>query len=616
MGHTIVLDPVRNASGCDANKSKIRAACLGGPRGHINARAQRSSGLTLRSNPRHSALAMAPTPRASGAQTPSVTPNAGSVDMPPPPPRTPAGAALPRRGVVRQPPAVTPDVATTPAPSPAATPAAPAGARPPTEAMPPPPALTSAPAPRGVKRPRASDATSGRKRPRAVTPRDRFVGSRLDDAGEAYRAHTALALKPRPGAQPVLNASLRSTLLPRRTGTRFLSFGADRAPAPEADGAAAERERTLALARATTSTTASRWRGLKSERILDAPELLDDFYCNLLDWSRNGGRIAIGLGKTVYVYSPAGTGSVDGALDHDLPVTSCAWAPGGNHVAVGDARGNLRVFDVETGTPIRALDGVHLARAGVLHWNPVTRCLTSGSRTAVIIDSDLRCPEAVNTWRLRHTQEVCGLRWRDDGLYLASGSNDNNLLLWDLRRADCPCHSMVHRAAIKAIAWCPTRRDFLASGAGTADRRVRIWNTITGASVASCSTGAQVTGLTWAPDGTSELVASLGFSTTAPQPPHGGFCALQWDRTGVGGLDVVARAKTHDGLPTSSGSRILNLAASPDRTRVVVTCPNETIQLYDFYDAPSEVYKSAFSTRRDVRRWDHVFGGRAGAVLR
>ena len=113
--------------------------------------------------------------------------------------------------------------------------------------MPPPPALTSAPAPRGVKRPRAADASSGRKRPRAVTPRDRFVGSRLDDAGEAYRAHTALALAPRLGAQPVLNATLRSTLLPRRTGTRFLSFGADRALAPEADSAAAER--TLAVAR-------------------------------------------------------------------------------------------------------------------------------------------------------------------------------------------------------------------------------------------------------------------------------------------------------------------------------------------------------------------------------
>ena len=156
----------------------------------------------------------------------------------------------------------------------------------------------------------------------------------------------------------------------------------------------------------------------------------------------------------------------------------------------------------------------------------------------------------------------------------------------------------------------PDAARFLASGAGTADRRVRIWNTITGASVASCSTGAQVTGLTWAPDGTSELVASLGFSTTAPATPHGGFCALQWDRTGVGGLDVVARAWTR-------GGRILNLASSPDRTCVALTSPNERFQLYQLYDAPSSAKKGAFANlRRDVRRWDGVFGGGPGQVLR
>ena len=524
--------------------------------------------------------------------------------MPPPPPRTPAGAALPRRGVVRQPPAVTPDVATTPAPSLTATPAAPAGARPPTDAMPPPPALTSAPAPRGVKRPRAADASSDRKRPRAVTPRDRFVGSRLDDAGEAYRAHTALALAPRLGAQPVLNATLRSTLLPRRTGTRFLSFGADRALAPEADSAAAER--TLAVARSATSTTASRWRGLKAERLLDAPDVLDDFYCNLLDWSRDGGRIAISLAESTYIYSLAGKGKVVGECECDQTVTSCVWSPGGNHVAVGDMTGSLYVVDVETGTRVRVIDHLHNNRAGVLRWNPVTRCVTSGSRSSLIVDSDLRCPEAVNTWRIEHEAEVCGLQWRDDGLLLASGGNDNQLLIWDLRRADSSVHSMAHRAAVKAIAWCPTRRDFLASGAGTADKRVRIWNTITGARVASCSTGAQVTGLTWAPDGTSELVASLGWSTLSV----GGLCALRWDRTGVGGLDVVARAWTR-------GGRILNLASSPDRTRVALTSPNERFQLYQLYDAPSSAKKGAFANlRRDVRRWDGVFGGGPGQVLR
>ncbi len=515
--------------------------------------------------------------------------------MPPPPARTPAAAALPRRGVVRQPPAVTPDVATTPATAP-------------------PPALTSTPAPRGVKRPRAADASSDRKRPRAVTPRDRFVGSRLDDAGEAYRAYTALALAPRRGTQPVLNSTLRSTLLPRRTGTRFLSFGADRALAPEADGAAAERERTLAAARAATSATTSRWRGLRTERLLDAPDVLDDFYCNLVDWS--GGRIAIGLGKSCYIYSLAGTGSVDREIQSGQHVTSCAWAPGGNHVAVGDMTGNLRIVDVEAGTVVRTCTAQPTgARWGALHWNPVTRCLTSGSRTGLMMETDLRCPSRVRTWRGGHTEEVCGLRWRDDGLYLASGSNDNKILIWDLRRAgsSCTCLSMEHRAAVKALAWCPTRRDFLASGAGTADRRVQIWNTITGARVASCSTGAQVTGLTWAPDGTSELVASLGWSTT--DLPHGSLCALRWDRRLVGGLEVVARARTHDGR--SGGSRILNLSASPDRTRVAVTCPNETMQLYQLYDAPSSAKKSAFSTlRRDVRRWDNVFGGEPGAVLR
>ena len=78
----------------------------------------------------------------------------------------------------------------------------------------------------------------------------------------------------------------------------------------------------------------------------------------------------------------------------------------------------------------------------------------------------------------------------------------------------------------------------------------------------------------------------------------------------LGGLDVVARAWTR-------GGRILNLASSPDRTRVALTSPNERFQLFQLYDSPSSAKKGAFANlRRDVRRWDHVFGGRAGAVLR
>ena len=96
--------------------------------------------------------------------------------------------------------------------------------------------------------------------------------------------------------------------------------------------------------------------------------------------------------------------------------------------------------------------------------------------------------------------------------------------------------------------------------------------------------------------------------------PDGGLCALRWDRTDHGGISVVARLGT-------KGRRGLNLTASPDRTRAAVTSSEDhknlaRLALYQLNDAPSSVKKSAFSTRRDVRRWDDVLGGGPGAVLR
>lgn len=42
---------------------------------------------------------------------------------------------------------------------------------------------------------------------------------------------------------------------------------------------------------------------LSPEKVLDAPEIRDDYYLNLLDWSSKG-ILSIGLGERVYLYSP------------------------------------------------------------------------------------------------------------------------------------------------------------------------------------------------------------------------------------------------------------------------------------------------------------------------
>ena len=55
-----------------------------------------------------------------------------------------------------------------------------------------------------------------------------------------------------------------------------------------------------------------------------------------------------------------------------------------------------------------------------------------------------------------HKQEICGLKWSFDDQQLASGGNDNKLLVWCARSSSQPLAKFTqHQAAVKAIAWSP-----------------------------------------------------------------------------------------------------------------------------------------------------------------
>ncbi|PHT95852.1 Cell division cycle 20.1, cofactor of APC complex [Capsicum annuum] len=72
-----------------------------------------------------------------------------------------------------------------------------------------------------------------------------------------------------------------------------------------------------------------------AERTLDAPDILEDFYHNLLDWGSNN-VIAIGLGNFVYLWDTS-NGSTTELLtvgDDFRMVTSVSWSPDGRHLAV------------------------------------------------------------------------------------------------------------------------------------------------------------------------------------------------------------------------------------------------------------------------------------------
>ncbi len=115
-----------------------------------------------------------------------------------------------------------------------------------------------------------------------------------------------------------------------------------------------------------------------------------------------------------------------------------------------------------------------------MSWNAAGGYLTSGSKDCKIISHDLRQPNSNVVVYQGHTQEVCGLKWNPEGTQLASGANDNNVFVWDPRLEICKYQFSEHKAAVKALSWCPWQRSLLVSGGGTSDQTMKFWHTDTG----------------------------------------------------------------------------------------------------------------------------------------
>ena len=333
-------------------------------------------------------------------------------------------------------------------------------------------------------------------------------------------------------------------------------------------------------------------------RILDAPELRDDYYLNLLSWNQDK-ILAVALNQTVYLWN-ADTGSISevkactGAHDY---VTSVEWIEDGStsQLAVGTDNAEVQIWDVTASKKVRGLRG-HVGRVGAMAWNPSSSVLSSGSRDSNIFQHDIRAARHLTSAYRGHHQEVCGLTWSPDGSTLASGGNDNLLCLWDKTISGSRtnqthmaprCILSGHQAAVKALAWCPWERNLLASGGGTADRCIKFWNSSSGNLLNSVCTNSQVCGLLWSQT-EREILSSHGFS-------HYQLCLWKYPT-----MTKVKELKGHT-------ARVLHMAMSPDGSTVVSAAADETLRFWDIFPATNPSTKTCdpgnntFSTIAGIR---------------
>uniref|UniRef100_A0A674MSV7 Cell division cycle 20 homolog n=1 Tax=Takifugu rubripes TaxID=31033 RepID=A0A674MSV7_TAKRU len=322
---------------------------------------------------------------------------------------------------------------------------------------------------------------------------------------------------------------------------------------------------------ATTPASVKKTRYISStpDRILDAPELRNDFYLNLLDWSSRN-FLAVALHNNVYLWD-ATRGDIIFLMKLEREedyVCSLSWTKEGSYLAVGTSDCKVQLWDVEHQKRVRSMAS-HTARVGSLSWND--HILSSGSRSGHIHHHDVRVAEHHICTLTGHSQEVCGLQWSPDGRYLASGGNDNLVCVWPrvqdggLGNRSQAIHKWSdHQGAVKALAWCPWQHNILASGGGTSDRHIRIWNVNSGSCISSLDTQSQVSALLFAPN-YKELVSTHGCADNN---------VVIWKYPS---LTKVVELHGHD-------DRVLNASLSPDCSTIATISGDETICLWKSFE--------------------------------
>ena len=125
-----------------------------------------------------------------------------------------------------------------------------------------------------------------------------------------------------------------------------------------------------------------------------------------------------------------------------------------------------------------------------------------------------------------------------------------------------------HQAAVKALTFNPVQKNLLVTGSGTADRKIRIFDTKTFSEKYSIDSGSQVCNLTFDNEG-ENLLSTHGYSLNQ---------IIVWDPTtkefdGIEKRDVLIAHKL----------RVLYLANSPCGKYVVTGAGDETLRIWDVF---------------------------------
>ena len=332
-------------------------------------------------------------------------------------------------------------------------------------------------------------------------------------------------------------------------------------------------------------------------RILDAPNLVDDYYLNLLDWGKEN-IIAVALSEELYLwndnnakstllmsYENNNTSSDD---SNNNIITSLSWMQNGLYLGIGFPDGIIHLWDINKKIKLREIEA-HFKRVSCLSWN--NNILSSGSKDAYIKNFDIRLKYPEISKIKKHKQEICSLRYSIEGDLLASGGNDNMAYIWDVRNLKNNIFNFLlnennnnnnpyeikpysinnlHQAAVKAMNWCPWKRHVLATGGGSKDKSIKIYSCDCNKLIRNINTGSQVCALVWN-EKEKEIISSHGYNKNQ---------IIFWNYEKN---KKICELKGHM-------NRVLYMTKSPDEIFICTGSGDETLRFWKINNERKEKY--------------------------
>lgn len=237
---------------------------------------------------------------------------------------------------------------------------------------------------------------------------------------------------------------------------------------------------------------------IKIKKTIKTNAMIDDYYASPINWSLNG-NVYMGLGDVLYSYKPSAqiwkqlTNRPNQYLGpvHALCATSANVLY--SRYDIANKIGNLSIMDTPTckvtilqKVPFDVIDK-DASNANVFYAGGIDGCFSG-------LDIRLKTP-TVHIAKIEGGSGICGMSVSEE--MIATGDDGDRVHIWDIKNLHSPVLSYTHKAAVKALAFSPFNKAILASGGGTQDKTIQIWDINKKEQICEQETDGQLTSLHW-----------------------------------------------------------------------------------------------------------------------